>query len=417
MFIFNDGYDGDDGDASKLAYLLYNIERGRKIFTENGEFDKPEEALTVIEIDGITYSISGTMGNIIFINYSDNEKKKLIKKLDKIMKELDVLVLNNWNIDILSDISNDFSLVKRIIKKPSDIQRRFLSDNCVDCFTWVPLNDPRKYNNYLLYSNELNREDYEIYTFMCNNTVILYKNNEFKYTQKITHIKGTPHIEDFTASKYLLNSIPIDYWYNMKHELISSFEEMTKNSLKYGNIDLREKEETERFTVSIPSFEEDYCNINPITISGSDFYKNILTLMTVDEATKKDENNQCQLCGLCLFGEFYAVELKTSKHICLCPSCTHSKLFNDIFIKTLKPEDEIPILLTVKHKVTYNDKINSLQVSDEIKRCISEIVNWKDFGSDIHNLDNDKYEFVETKELIYLLISDIKKYRKFVWLL
>ena len=341
----------------------------------------------------------------------------IIKKVHEIMKDLDVLVFNNWEINRLSDISNDFSLVEKIIKKPSDIQRRFSPDKRFDCFTWITLNDPSKYNSYLLYNDKLHRDDYELFRFMCNNTVILYKNNEFIYDENIKHVKEMPRIADFTASKYLLNSIPIDYHNNMKSELILSFEKNINSSLKDENLCLIKNTNTRPISISIPSFEEEYNNIRPMTIDGDDIYNNISMLLTSDKLTKKDENNQCQSCGCCLFGEFYAVELKTNNHICLCLSCTHSESFDCMVVQKLRVMDEIPILLTIEHEVSYIDKINRLQVSDEVKQYISDLVHWEFFGDDINNLNTDKYKHIETNDLVSMLIDDIKIDKKIVWIL
>ena len=73
-----------------IAFMMFNKEMNKRIYTREGKIDNPEADNNVVIHEGITYSISHSIGNIIFLvpNGLIKNKKHFKKRTKRNIQKL-----------------------------------------------------------------------------------------------------------------------------------------------------------------------------------------------------------------------------------------------------------------------------------------------------------------------------------------
>ena len=381
-----------------IAFMMFNKEMNKRIYTREGKIDNPEADNNVVIHEGITYSISHSIGNIIFlvpnglilnIEKIRNTLKKELKEIYKNYEKHNTVILYNRNSTVFVHVETKTphnSITRYIgntIKYPSvtitNVMFKWYDDRtclCENGQPCAPVNNKNYFNDdFLLQSNVSH------YT----NSIIVDLNNIFNLEGKIY---PSPAVEDFTMSQFLASKNVITYEINRVCHIDTMLRKIHDNNINYKgavmysifNIYEEKWENIKPMRVTKISNNVDKLDIviNKVIIFNCSFEEEELDIKKDNKiGIKMLPNDICHICYMLLYDTIYVLEFNVSytKHVCICALCLHSnyiKIKKQLTDYKKKSSCGYNILKIIYPRTCY-DLINNTNIDPSYKELLCEL--------------------------------------------
>jgi hypothetical protein len=382
-----------------IARMMFNHEMNKKIYTRDGKIDKPKEDNNVITHEGVSYSISHAIGELIYLipNGIILNKAKIRNDLENELKVIYERYEAKHPVMIYNRFSSVFTQIET--KTPSELITRYIGNThktversnvnrymfkwyddrtcaCSNGNTCTPISHTRYYvNDFIINSN------ISLYT----NSIIIDLNDIFKTENKIY---SSPVTEDFTMSQFIITTKKITYEVNRTCHVETMIRSLYGNDKNY-----------ERSTMHniFNIYEEKWDNIKPLRILKASeslnriafIFNRVINIEASFEEEEMEEkrdrktgakerpNDRCHICYMLLYDTIYVLEFvnTNTKHVCVCTLCLHIhylevKRYLEPYIKK---SNTVYSILKVDYPRTCYDLINEAKISPQYKELLCHL--------------------------------------------